>query len=92
MKVPKTREFAVLKAADALAATVELVYGFAHSVAVLSLNHTRVRFAETRDMYVRIAAEMERSAEQAKETLVRSIETAKIVAETAVSPLHTKES
>lgn len=92
MKVPKTREFAVLKTADALAATVELVYGFAHSVAVLSLNHTRVRFAETRDMYVRIAAEMERSAEQAKETLVRSLETAKIVAETAVSPLHTKES
>lgn len=81
-----------MKTADALAATVELVYGFAHSVAVLSLNHTRVRFAETRDMYVRIAAEMERSAEQAKETLVRSLETAKIVAETAVSPLHTKES
>lgn len=81
-----------MKTADALAATVELVYGFAHSVAALSLNHTRVRFAETRDMYVRIAAEMERSAEQAKETLVRSIETAKIVAETAVSPLHTKES
>lgn len=91
VKLPKTREFAVLKTADALAATVELTYGFVHSIAVLSFNHTRVKFAETRDMYARIAVEMERSAEQAKETLARSFDTAKNAVETAVSPLHPQE-
>ncbi len=109
VKVPKTREYAVLKIADSLAATVEVTYGFFHSVAVMSLNHSRVRFAETRDMYVRIAAEIERSAEQAKETLAssyealaqstdilaskfeRSLETAKIVVETAINPPKTRE-
>lgn len=91
VKVPKTREYAVLKIADSLAATVEVTYGFFHSVAVMSLNHSRVRFAETRDMYVRIAAEMERSAEQAKETFARSLETAKKVAETTMTPLKTRE-
>lgn len=74
VKLPKCREFFVLKAADVFAATVEFAYGFAQSAAVLSTNHTRVRFAETRDMLVRIAAEIERSTEEACEALAATIQ------------------
>lgn len=95
VRVPRNREFAVLKVADAVAATVEIAYGFAHSVACLSLNHTRVRFRETRDMLVRIASEIERSAERTRETLSQSrealastfehsLETAKFAVETGI--------
>lgn len=91
VKVPKTREYAVLKTADFLAATVELSYGFVHSLAVMSVNHSRVRFAATRDMYVRISGEIERTREQACEALERSIETAKHAVETTINPPKTRE-
>ncbi|MDQ1343427.1 MAG: glycyl-tRNA synthetase beta chain [Patescibacteria group bacterium] len=65
VKMPRSREFAVLKAADVLAAVVEVAYGSFHSIAAMSLEHSRVRFAETRDILVRIAAEIERSVETA---------------------------
>jgi hypothetical protein len=59
VKIPRRREFAVLKAADILAAVVEVAYGSFHSVAAMSLEHSRMRFAETRDILMRIATEIE---------------------------------
>lgn len=73
VEVPKCREFLVLKAADAFAAISEVTYGFCQSVTALSISHSRVRFAETRDMLVRIATEIERSAEEACEVITATI-------------------
>ncbi len=79
--VPKTREFAVLKIADALAAVTEVTYGAFHSVAVLSVAHSRVRFAETRDILVRISREIER-IERSVGTAVTTVTTIVKIRET----------
>lgn len=83
--VPKTREFAVLKIADALAAVTEVTYGAFHSVAVLSVAHSRVRFAETRDILVRISREIERIERSAEGAFEEVLETAKTAMGAAVN-------
>jgi HD superfamily phosphodiesterase len=55
--VPKTREFAVLKVADFIAATVELCYGFLQNAVRLSFRkpHPDFRFRSTERILERIA-------------------------------------
>lgn len=85
VKMPRTREFAVLKTADFFAAAVEVTYGFFHSAFTLSVAHSRVRFFETRDLLVRISKELERTAEQARTVAVTTIERAGEQARTAAN-------
>lgn len=85
VSVPKTREFAVLKIADALAAITEVAYGALHSVAVRSIAHSRIRFEETRDILVRISREIERLERSAEGAFEEVLETAKSAVGTAVN-------
>ena len=45
--LPKTREFVVLKIADFIAASVEIIYGFFHGITKFSFQFSRMKFQAT---------------------------------------------
>jgi HD superfamily phosphodiesterase len=58
VSVPMNREYAVLKTADLIAATVEVAYGLVHGVWKFSFTHVSMKFRATQDIAYRIALEI----------------------------------